>query len=709
MVIQTQPTQHIQCVNSPSNDSTQHNQPPNSMHQHHTHPHAKVTRSTDRASLGAGTNHSAEQGTTTTNPSDLCPKAVGRLCNAIYRTKAVQFCLLSENALPEEPTKLQQVRWYFLCPPHSHFGWVLTRVLGLLISWAALWGIVGKEEAYFGGNMFSIFSLYVASRVTGFLIGLFGLPPLLGMLLAGILLNNITLPFTPKPIAEYIAREYRVALRDFSFITILIRAGLSLNPKGLLLMKSVVIRLALCPGVLAEGPIIALLAYFFFDMPFNWAFMLGFILAAVSPAVVVPSLLKLQNKGYGVEQGIPTLIIAAASIDDIIAISAFSVVMSISFVDGNKPLYQVLLHAPTEIAVGLVASLIAGIIMWYIPPPQKHELDKRGHPLLRTENHTTARFLILFGTGIMFMFGFQRLHLAGAGALGCLAVSFITGLGWDIDTKRPVGEAFGHAWNSLMPLLFGLIGTEIKFDDIESSIVMRSLIVLLGGLIVRVCVSFLTVMGVGLNFKEQLFVAIAWIPKATVQAAISGIPLDLAMESNDQHKIKLGRIILTISVLAILLSAPLGALGIRLTGQRLLQLPKRIVTRRSFRRRSSIQKSDGYPRPLIAMNLLPSESNDIAEVDTPSPTPNPMDGEKGFHISANSNNDKSISNATTMVTINETANVGASPSPTTNGAVVVIQPNRTQSNDSSNPQKGPSDSSVNLENDCNNLTNSVDV
>ena len=276
-----------------------HNQRGSVGNVNHTHPHASATRSNDRSSSFGG--HGT--GESTTNPIDLCPKVLSNMLTKLYQTKPVQFCLLSENPLAEHPTKLQQVRWFFLCPPHSHFGWVLTRVLGLCIAWAALWGIVGKEEAFFGGNVFSIFLLYVLSRVSGFFVGLLGLPPLLGMLLAGIVLNNVQLTSKGHTIADDIQREWRVALRDFSFITILIRAGLSLNPKGLMLMKSVVIRLALCPGVLAEGPVIALLAYFVFDMPFNWAFMLGFILAAVSPAVVVPSLLKLQNKGYGVEQG----------------------------------------------------------------------------------------------------------------------------------------------------------------------------------------------------------------------------------------------------------------------------------------------------------------------------------------------------------------------------------------------------------------------
>ena len=378
------------------------------------------------------------------------------------------------------------------------------------------------------------------------------------------------------------------------------------------------------------------------------------------------------------------MIIAAASIDDIIAISAFSIVMSVSFVDESKSLLVVLLHAPTEIAVGFLAAIIAGVIMWYIPPPDKHELDKRGHPLLRTENHTTARFLILFGTGIMFMFGFQRMELAGAGALGCLSVSFVTGLGWDIDTKRPVGEAFGHAWNSLMPLLFGLIGSEIKLNVIEVDNIWKAVLVLIGGLLVRVCVSFLTVMGVGLNVKEQLFVAIAWIPKATVQAAISGIPLDQAMRTGDATKIQRGKYILTIAVLAILITAPIGALGIRLTGKRLLQLPKRLLTRRSFRRRSSIQKSDGYPRPLIAMNLIPADSS--ADPD-----------EAKTEIQPGMKLDPS---ADTMITIDETnSNI------TSNGTVVVIQPGLPASKNSASPE-------TETEKDdpqCDQQQNSVDV
>ncbi|XP_063713535.1 sodium/hydrogen exchanger 9B2-like [Symsagittifera roscoffensis] len=579
------------------------------------------------------------------------PGRCSRICHDIIHSRVVSLFRVREHPLDDTATLAQKAAWNFRCPPHGKVGWVLTRFVGFLIGMGALYGLLGPDDAR---PEVYIFALYIISRLSGFLVSLMRLPPLLGMLVAGIAVSNLRAQFD---LIEDVEPYWKEVLRDISFITILIRAGLSLNPKGVLEMKSVVVRLAACPGVITEGPVVAMLAYFLLGLPFLWALMLGFILAAVSPAVVVPSLLGLQAFGYGVDQGVPTLIIAAASIDDIIAISAFSIVLSITFGDHSSGIWLELLRAPLEVILGVGASLLVGIVLWYVPPPDKNEVDFQGKPKPKQPDHTMARFLMLFGSGILFMFGARKLHLAGAGALGTLCCAFFTGLGWDRKTKVPVGNAFGHAWNSLMPLLFGLIGSEIDLKVLaDPKLILSSLGVISGGLIARFLATFLSVACAGLNIRERVFVAIAWIPKATVQAAMGSIPLDIAREQYETAKLNFdsqhfgnvsdsangtigqqwqsdldeagahldyGKVIITVAVVAILISAPIGAIGISVTGKKLLRVSMR-------RRRSSriVLRRDGHPRPLqLEDELTPEEEPDqprTLSLDTPTTVTTPI-------------------------------------------------------------------------------------
>ncbi|XP_075266373.1 sodium/hydrogen exchanger 9B2-like [Convolutriloba macropyga] len=614
-----------------------------------THRQASTQSASVSRGVAAANETPAVSSSSSTSPAKCCN---GRLCDKVQSSSFVSAFRVRAHPLPDKPTAFQKARWHFQCPPHGRVAWVLTRVVGFLIGLGALYGLLGPDDAR---PEVYIFVLYIISRLTGFLVSLAKLPPLLGMLMAGICMSNVNSHFG---LIEEVEPYWKEVLRDVAFITILIRAGLSLNPKGVLEMSGVVVRLAFCPGVVTEGPVVAILAHFLLGLPLLWALMLGFILAAVSPAVVVPSLLSLQNRGYGVDQGVPTLIIAAASIDDIIAISAFSVVLSINFADHSSGgIWIEILRAPLEVIIGVAAALVIGVIMWYVPPPKKNELDLDGRPKRKQEDHTTARFLMLFGSGILFMFGARKLHLAGAGALGTLCAAFFTGLGWDMETKMPVGTAFGHAWNSLMPLLFGLIGSEIDLKVLaDPNIILSSLGVIIGGLSARFLATFLAVQGAGFNVRERIFVSIAWIPKATVQAAMGSIPLDLAREqleraqhhstsvvtqypSHINHNLDIngtnltstatdnwtrgngsmggnismsgdgsllssdglelaekhkdwGVIIITVAVLAILISAPIGAIGIGVTGDKLLQKSRR------QRRFSRIRPQDGQPRPL---------------------------------------------------------------------------------------------------------------
>ncbi|PIK45923.1 putative mitochondrial sodium/hydrogen exchanger 9B2 [Apostichopus japonicus] len=216
-----------------------------------------------------------------------------------------------------------------------------------------------------------------------------------------------------------------------------------------------------------------------------------------------------------------------------------------------------ILRGPLELVIGLVYGLSGGVLVWYIPHDKK--------------TASQLRFIFLVSGGILAVFGSDLAGLPGAGALGCLTLAFVAGHGWK-DSKEPVEVQLNQLWLMFQPLLFGLIGAEVLLEDIQLSTLGLGLITLFLGLIVRTIVSGLAVTRAGLNTKEIIFVAVAWLPKATVQAAIGSVALETARgKSSYEHLEVYGSQILTIAVLSIILTAPLGAVLISLLGPHLLQ------------------------------------------------------------------------------------------------------------------------------------------
>ncbi|KAM5340148.1 sodium/hydrogen exchanger 9B2 isoform 4-T4 [Glossophaga mutica] len=244
----------------------------------------------------------------------------------------------SERSLQETPTEsnhLQRLKQTFACPPHGLLDRVITNVTMVVLLWAVVWSITGSE-CLPGGNLFGIIILFICAIIGGKIMGLIKLPtlpplpPLLGMLLAGFLIRNIPV------ISENVQIRHRwsSALRSLALSVILVRAGLGLDSKALKKLKGVCVRLSMGP-CLVEACTSALLAHFLMGLPWQWAFILGFVLGAVSPAVVVPSMLLLQEQGYGVEKGVPTLLMAAGSFDDILAITGFNTCLGVAFSTGQ--------------------------------------------------------------------------------------------------------------------------------------------------------------------------------------------------------------------------------------------------------------------------------------------------------------------------------------------------------------------------------------
>ncbi|XP_048092314.1 sodium/hydrogen exchanger 9B2 [Alosa alosa] len=442
------------------------------------------------------------------------------------------------------------------CPkPRGFVSTVITKaVMGALV-FGVVWAITGVE-CLPGANLFGLVILFLCAVCGGKLVGLIQfpnlppLPPLLGMLLAGLVLRNV--PYITD--AVRIEQAWSSALRNIALAIILTRAGLGLNPDALRRLKGVCVRVAVGPCT-TEACTVAVVSHFLLGLPWIWGFILGFVLAAVSPAVVVPSMLLLQKEGFGVQKGIPTLLMAAGSFDDILAITGFSTCLGMAFGTGST--WFNLLKGLLEVVGGIVAGLLLGLFIHFFPSDDQAELVQR-------------RSYLLIALSLFSVFGSRAVGFAGAGGLCTLVLAFLAGLSWG-SAKVPVAAVLAVAWDIFQPLLFGLIGAEIIISTLNPSTVGLGVAALLVGLVVRVCITYLTVLFAGFNLKEKIFISLAWMPKATVQAAIGSTALDLARAEGNEVLEEYGLQVLTVAVLSILITAPIGAVAIGLAGPRLLQ------------------------------------------------------------------------------------------------------------------------------------------
>nr|XP_060635138.1 sodium/hydrogen exchanger 9B2-like [Anolis sagrei ordinatus] len=440
------------------------------------------------------------------------------------------------------------------CPPHGHIASLVTNVAAIAVFWAVTWSLTNKDSLP-RGNLFGLIFLYVFSVLGGKLMTLINiphlppLPRLLGMMVAGFLIRNI--PFTNDIVK--IDVKWGAALRNIALSIILALAGLGLNPQALNKLKAVCFRLSLGPCII-ESCSAAVISHFLMGLPWDWGFMLGFVIGAVSPAIVVLSMLGLQARGYGVDKGIPTLLIAAGSMDDIVAITGFNTFLGMAFSTGST--VDSLLHGLMEVSIGAGAGVFLGIFICYFPSKDRRRLAWK-------------RTFFVMGLSMFSLLGSKYFGIHGSGGLCTIVLSFIGGMKWS-EEKRAVEEKVAIAWTIFQPFLFGLIGAEISIAALKPETVGLCLATLGLALMVRLIATFLLVTFSGFNFKEKIFIALAWIPKATVQAAIGSVALDTARLEEDKTLEEYGLNILTVAFLGILITAPAGALIIGLAGPKLL-------------------------------------------------------------------------------------------------------------------------------------------
>ena len=365
------------------------------------------------------------------------------------------------------------------------------------------------------------------------------LPGLLGMLILGIIVGPNMLDLISKDILT-ISSD----LRKIALIVILLRAGLGINRSTLKKVGKTALKMSFLPCVI-EGVTIAFVSKYILNISFIEAGMLGFIIAAVSPAVVVPQMLELINKGKGKENGVPTIILAASSIDDVFAITIFSTFLGL-YGGSNISISGKLLSIPISILLGggigiLIALLLIGIF-------------KKFH--LRD----TEKTLIILASG-MFLTSLEDIFkniVSIASLLGVMAVGFIL-LDKYPKVANRISEKFNKVWVFAEILLFVLVGAQVDVKVIVHSGLL-GLLVLFIGLVARSIGVYISLMGSNLNFKEKIFCIISFMPKATVQAAMGAVPLASGVAS--------GNLILAIAVLSIIVTAPLGAVGIKYFGDK---------------------------------------------------------------------------------------------------------------------------------------------
>lgn len=364
------------------------------------------------------------------------------------------------------------------------------------------------------------------------------LPGLLGMLIVGILVGPYCLNYLHPIIAQH---EVMDELKTFALIVILLRAGLGLKKEALHKVGKTAAFMSFIPGIL-EGITIMTLARYLFDFSWIQGGILGFIIAAVSPAVVVPQMIELKEKRLGEDKQIPTLILAGASVDDVFAITIYSTFLSLYLGEGIHITTQIM-KIPIQILFGIACGIIIGFILYY--------MFKKFHI------RDTKKVLILLAVCICF----NALNSYINTLLGIMTVGFILLEKMPVVANR-LSAKMNKVWVFAEILLFLLIGAQVDISVARDAGLIGISIILVG-LLFRSIGVIIATLGSNLNIRERIFCIISYLPKATVQAAIGAVPLS--------YEVVGGEWILAMAVLAILITAPLGSIGIRLTAEKLLK------------------------------------------------------------------------------------------------------------------------------------------
>ena len=389
--------------------------------------------------------------------------------------------------------------------------------------------------------LLSISLILLVGMSVGWICKKMKLPSLLGMLVTGIVLGPYMLNLLDDSILGISAE-----LRKIALIIILTRAGLGLDLSGLKKIGRPAVLMCFVPASL-ELLGILLIAPKLLGISMLEAAILGAVLAAVSPAVVVPRMVKLMEEGYGVREGIPQLILAGASVDDVYVIVLFSTFLGM--MQGESASVIHFINIPISIVLGVGIGFLIGVILAYY--------------FKKVHIRDTSKVLIILSISLLLVV--LEDHLTIPITFSALIAIMFIGIGLQKKREavaRRLSVKYGKLWVAAEVFLFVLVGATVNIGYL-SKVGVNALVVIAVALIFRMFGVFLCLLGTSLDKKERLFAMMAYTPKATVQAAIGGIPLSLGLACGD--------IVLTVAVLAIVLTAPAGAFAMDLSYKKFLK------------------------------------------------------------------------------------------------------------------------------------------
>lgn len=373
------------------------------------------------------------------------------------------------------------------------------------------------------------------------------LPGIIGMLATGIVLGPYVLDLLSPSILGISAE-----LRKLALIIILLKAGLSLNLSDLkkvgrpaILMSFVPASFEICGYILFAPMILGVTRV--------EAAVMGAVMGAVSPAVVVPRMVKLMEEGYGTKKGIPQMILAGASCDDIFVIVLFTTFLQMA--QGGHANAKDFINIPISIVLGIVLGCIVGYLLY------------RFFELAYKKNHcvrNSTKLIVILGMSCLLLAieEWVSVYVAVSGLLAVVSMACMLKVKSTTFVSKRLSEKFGKLWIAAEVILFVLVGAAVDIRYMAKAGAM-ALLMIGAALLFRAVGVCICMLGTKLTWKERLFCIIAYLPKATVQAAIGSVPLAAGLSC--------GTLVLSVAVMAIVITAPIGALSIDSTYKHLLE------------------------------------------------------------------------------------------------------------------------------------------
>ena len=392
--------------------------------------------------------------------------------------------------------------------------------------------------------LISLLIIGILAHYSGKLIEYIKLPSLIGMMLIGMLIGPSFLNLVPDA-----TLTIAPTLKDIALVTVLFIGGLGISVAQMKQIGRPAILLSAIPATL-EGFTIALMAMLFLKFSFIQGAILGFIIAAVSPAVLIPSMIDLINRKVGQDKAIPQMLLVGASADDTIAITLFTTFLGIYMQTTSGEAISIPMQL-LMIPLTIIISVAVGFIVY-----------KLSKPIIEKISSSIGKVIVAFGLCLLMRAIEKYFHLEIFNSLLTVMIYGFFIRNYVVDSSQMILNQMNRIWKTGKLYLFAFVGMAIN-PTLVGEFFLIGCGILAISLSVRSIGVLISLIGTNLSFKERIFCVIAYLPKATVQSAKAAIPMQMGVAG--------GEIMQAIAILSVLITAPIGAIGIKLTSYRLLQ------------------------------------------------------------------------------------------------------------------------------------------